>query len=58
VQFPAAFSYPLPSWQDEPTFMIVGVVWDPTTSRVYVAVRFATGFNVNGRTVVYAYQVS
>jgi hypothetical protein len=58
VQFPAAFSYPLPGWQDEPTHMITGVCWDETTSRVYVAVRFATGFNVNGRTVVYVYQIT
>jgi HYR domain len=63
VQFPAQFTYPLPGWQDEPTYMVTGVVYDPTTQKLYVAVRFAIGPGVNqltssNRTAIYVFQVS
>ncbi len=63
VQFPAQFTYPLPGWQDEPTYMVTGVVYDSTTQKLYVAVRFAVGPGVNqltssNRTAVYVFQVS
>jgi hypothetical protein len=53
----------LPGWQDEPTYMVTGVVYDSTTQKLYVAVRFAVGPGVNqltssNRTAVYVFQVS
>jgi hypothetical protein len=62
VKFPAQFTYPLPSWQDEPTYMITGVVYDSSSGTLYVAVRFAYGPTQNtltsdNRTVVYVFGV-
>jgi hypothetical protein len=61
--FPAQFTYPLPTWQDEPTYLVNGVCYDPTTSRLYVSIRFAYGptpntLTSNNRTVVYVFGVS
>jgi hypothetical protein len=61
VEYPsAAFSYPLPTWQDEPTFLVTGSVYDARTRELFVAVRFAyggPGLRPGNGHVVYAYKV-
>ena len=56
VQYPGV-TYPLAGWSDDPPQVISGATFDQTTQRLYVAVRFATGFHANSPQVVYAYQV-
>jgi HYR domain len=63
VQFPGAFTYPLPSWQDEPAYLVTGAAYDSATQRLYVAVRFAAGPSINqvtpqNTTAIYVFQVS
>lgn len=53
-------SRPLPGWADEPKNMITGATYDPTTGRLFVAVRFGWstgGAGENGHTI-YVYQVN
>lgn len=53
-------SRPLPGWADEPKNMITGATYDPTTRRLFVAVRFGWstgGAGENGHTI-YVYRVN
>ncbi len=63
IKYPGAFTYPLPKWSDEPGYMVTGTTYDPASQRMYIAVRFAYGPEVNvirpqNGTVVFAYQLN
>ncbi len=51
-------TYPMAGWHDEPAHMITGVAFDPSTSLLYAAVRFAVGSGSAAQHLVYVFHVA